>query len=150
MSTLSVKITNSAQLQAMFRRAPGVVTSELNRAVPKAAHLVERGAKRRVPVRTGRLRSSIKTFTRPLMATIRPLVKYADFVHDGTRAHTIRPKKARALAFKKGGKMIFARGVRHPGTKAQPFMANAVDAGRGAINSIFLTATKNITKKLSI
>jgi hypothetical protein len=60
---------------------------------------------------------------------------YAIYVHEGTRAHDIRPRNRKALAFpadggsatlsgrvRKGGKVRFAKRVRHPGTKANPFM----------------------------
>lgn len=36
----------------------------------------------------------------------------------GSRPHIIRPRRARALRFEIGGEVIFARYVRHPGTKS--------------------------------
>ena len=53
-------------------------------------------------------------------------VNYAIFVHFGTRPHEIKPKKARALAFVKGDKLIFAKRVRHPGYVGDPFLYNAL------------------------
>jgi hypothetical protein len=48
---------------------------------------------------------------------------YAIYVHEGTRPHVIVPRKAKALAWKgTGGKVRFAKRIRHPGTKANPFM----------------------------
>lgn len=89
-------------------------------------------AKRNCPVRTGELRESGKvdgvsgkgnyraegavSFTAP----------YAVFVHEGTRPHVIRPRRARALRFEMDGRVIFAAHVNHPGTAPNPFLANAV------------------------
>lgn len=47
-------------------------------------------------------------------------------VNDGTRPHIIRPKRAKALRFRVGGKVVFARIVHHPGTRARPFLDRAL------------------------
>lgn len=79
--------------------------------------------------------------------------RYAHFVHDGTAPHTIQAKHAKALAFnwkakggirvvvpkgggkgrtgirkgKKGAYLFVAKGfVRHPGTKARPWLHRAL------------------------
>ena len=54
------------------------------------------------------------------------LTPYAKFVHEGTRPHIIRPKNKRGLANKKTG-VFFGKKVNHPGTKANPYLQNAVD-----------------------
>ena len=51
---------------------------------------------------------------------------YAPMVNDGTRPHIIRPKRAQALRFRVGGRVVYARVVRHPGTKARPFLDRAL------------------------
>lgn len=43
--------------------------------------------------------------------------KIATFTDKGTRPHMIRPRRAKALAWSKGGKTIFAAWVWHPGYK---------------------------------
>lgn len=49
--------------------------------------------------------------------------EYSPDVEFGTAPHFIRPVNAKALAFKyKAGKMVFTKLVKHPGTKAQPFI----------------------------
>lgn len=72
---------------------------------------------------------------------------YAAFVEFGTRAHEIRPRRARVLrwpakgsarlsgAARAGGAVIFARRVHHPGTKAKPFM---LPGARRAIEALGL------------
>lgn len=54
------------------------------------------------------------------------LTPYAIFVHEGTRPHIIRPKNKKGLANKKTG-AFFGKEVHHPGTKANPYLQNAVD-----------------------
>lgn len=41
------------------------------------------------------------------------------YQNDGTEPHTILPRQKRLLRFQAGGGTVFARRVRHPGTKAQ-------------------------------
>ncbi len=91
------------------------------------------------PVDTGRLRSTIRGQARRTW-TLRPVfvvgtnVDYAEFVHDGTPPHDIRPRTKRALKFTIGGQVVFAKVVHHPGTRARPFLDRALreeTAGRG-------------------
>ncbi len=50
------------------------------------------------------------------------------FLEEGTKPHTITPKKAGGvLAFQAAGDMVFARSVKHPGTKPTHFMLDARD-----------------------
>lgn len=87
--------------------------------------------------------------------TVETRVKYAEYVHNGTRPHRIYPKGKGALAFdwpkvgmrvvvpkggrhratgfagvvksKKGVYFLIGKGyVNHPGTKARPFLMNAL------------------------
>jgi hypothetical protein len=61
------------------------------------------------------------------------------FVLDGTRPHIIRPRRERSarnpkrramLRFETGGRVVFARQVHHPGTRANNFLARALRLGR--------------------
>lgn len=121
--------------------------SELRRVGP----MVVNQAKILCPVDTGRLRASIKgqvqrTWTLRPQFVVGSNVDYAEMVHDGTRPHIIRPKRAHtlrrsrrgvvkpALRFVVGGEVVYARVVHHPGTRAKPFLDRAlreVTAGRG-------------------
>ncbi len=51
-------------------------------------------------------------------------------VLEGTRPHIIRPRRAKALRFEVGGEVVFARKVRHPGTRPNNFLARALRLGR--------------------
>lgn len=69
----------------------------------------------------------------------------AVFIEGGTRAHDIRPKRARALRFatgsgvrlsgrpRKGAGVVFAKRVHHPGTKADPFLEPAAKEALGDV-----------------
>jgi phage gpG-like protein len=88
-------------------------------------------AKVLAPVDTGRLRASIRIESRRTLSlrsvfTIGSDVEYAAFVNDGTRPHIIRPKNAQALRFKIGGRVVYAKVVHHPGTRARPFLDDAL------------------------
>ena len=102
-----------------------------------------------VPVDTGRLKTSIKVITDGNVFHI-SMVDYALHVEFGTKAHIIRPKNKKSLAFAKtGGKLVhhkdntvstkfefggksvltdavFAKVVHHPGTQPQPFIRNTL------------------------
>ena len=82
----------------------------------------------RAPVVTGKLRRSIfqEVTLNEAQALgrvfVSPDTPYAKFVEFGTKPHDIYPSKASALRFMVGGEEVFAKHVRHPGTKAQLYV----------------------------
>jgi hypothetical protein len=96
-----------------------------------AARQVVARAKVLAPVDTGRLRASIRVERRSTFGlrqrwTVGSDVEYAPMVNDGTRPHIIRPRRAKALKFTVGGRTVYAAVVRHPGTRARPFLDRAL------------------------
>ena len=88
-------------------------------------------AKVLAPVDTGRLRASLRVQRRSFFGlrqrwTVGSDVDYAPMVNDGTKPHIIRPKRAKALRFKVGGKTVYAMVVHPPGTRARPFLDRAL------------------------
>jgi hypothetical protein len=80
--------------------------------------------KRLAPVKTGNLRRTIHLdkVTRRSALTVAS-AGYSAFVELGTRPHIIEPRKrGGVLRWKDGTQVRFAKRVRHPGTKPQPFM----------------------------
>lgn len=71
-------------------------------------------------------------------------VPYGVFLHEGTKAHDIRPRNKLALRWANGQEFIFATRVRHPGIKADPFLYNAVEAESPKIVSRFEAALAKI------
>lgn len=113
---------------------------KLKEAVNKSALAIQRGAKKRVAVDTGRLRSSItiEPYNNGLTMDVGTKVKYAAAVEYGTglfgpekRAIEIRPKKKKAL---------FWPGAKHPvkkvvikGMRARPFLFPAFEAEKSRL-----------------
>ena len=104
-----------------------------------AGRVVRDIARSKVPVKTGKLRRSIRVtivrrggvFTARIIAGRR--VKkddpfYAWMVEGGTGQHEIRPKGKKSL-FLAG---LFAEEVKHPGAVAKPFLGPALEAGAEA------------------
>lgn len=98
---------------------------------------VETAAKRNasgsiVNVRTGNLRSSIHTAIEVrgnlLVVQVNCDAAYALAVHEGQKAHTVVPTRARVLSWQGAGGPVFAMSARHPGTKGRPFLREAIPA----------------------
>jgi hypothetical protein len=87
---------------------------------------VEGEAKLLCPVDTSNLKNSMTHQVESNAVKIGSPVDYAPHVELGTKPHVIEPKNAKALAFKIGGELIFAKKVNHPGTEPHPFLRPAV------------------------
>lgn len=123
----------SARLQLEEGQLQQVATREGARLVMNLQSRVVNSAKQRAPVDTGNMRNSIRQ--EPVQVSgsrvtgvVLSAADYSMYVHEGTRPHIIRPRVAKALAFTIGGRQVFAKSVRHPGTKARPFLRNAIEA----------------------
>lgn len=87
-------------------------------------------AKATVVVKTGKLKNSITKVSMPLKVIVGPAQPYGVFIEYGTGSrgefpgsmYEILPKNGSVLVFKAGGRTVYARSVKHPGIKAQPFM----------------------------
>ena len=77
-------------------------------------------------VATGHLRRGISTDIKGLEAIIHTSnIKYAPGVEYGTKAHIIRPKNKKFLYWK--GAKHPVKSVRHPGSRAKPFLIPAFE-----------------------
>lgn len=107
------------------------------------------------PRKTGNLGRSIRIgAVSPTRAETVATAHYAAYVERGTRPHIIKPKNKKVLAWaangsarlsgavRTGGSVRFAKRVKHPGTKAQPFMVpGAKQAVEGAgLKTVVITA----------
>ena len=152
-AAFSIEIKGLAELIAKCNRSPSIVAGPLTQAFTKSALDLENKAKSLTPRVTGNLQRSIThrigggmppTFAEVGLLGGGPVSKtgarYGVYVHEGTRPHTIVARRAKALHF--NGR--FARRVRHPGTAANPFLRNALQAMSGAIQANFAAAAKAI------
>lgn len=86
-----------------------------------------------VPVRTGELQRSARyrTYERGDTAFVEVtyLADHAIFVAEGTRPHVIVPRRpGGVLRFPgRGGQIVFARRVNHPGTDPNPWWDDALE-----------------------
>lgn len=127
---MSVKVTGKQ----------GLATASLPKAIAawesEVAPALLAEIKRRAPVSSaengGRLRDSINISRSGsgagVVARITSTAPYAKYVENGTGPHRIEARQALALHWTDRGQSMFARGVNHPGTKANPFVREAVTA----------------------
>ena len=101
------------------------------------AHRLAEETRTRAPVRTGRLRDSIRVVRVGQARFVGPTVPYAPYVEFGVRLHMIRPCRARTLRFEVGGRTVFATYVRHPGFSGRFFVRRSVEAVVREIPGLF-------------
>ena len=108
------------------------VNEVLQRRMRSIIRQVAADARTNAPVDTGRMAQAIKEDPIESPTPFRVIggvtshAPYSIYVHQGTAPHVIRPRNASALRFKAGGETVFASSVNHPGTRARPFLTNAV------------------------
>lgn len=118
---ITVKVDQGAAREVATAYALVLVTDVTRQVFNRATVLT--------PVRTGNLRAHNKQRVAArspgAVGEVYNDADYAPPVHDGSGAYTIRPQRAKALRFVVGGRVVFARSVRHPGTRARPWLARA-------------------------
>lgn len=104
---------------------------EVRKAIQKSCLSIKRQARENITsngtVKTGHLRRSIAfrtTMTEGIVHVSK--AKYAKAIEKGTKAHTIRAKNKKALYWKGASHPV--KQVRHPGSKAKPFLVPAFEA----------------------
>jgi HK97 gp10 family phage protein len=116
------------------------LTEELRRElVERLAEVAYIEAFYGAPWKTGKLaRSIVKEVDEYGEAKISVLAPYARYVINGTSPHEICPVNASVLAFKAAsGELVFTKLVRHPGTKPNQFLDEAVEKARGKVGEVF-------------
>jgi hypothetical protein len=106
------------------------------RALTRIVLVVHGGTQQDAPVRSGHLRRTLthRVEANASRGVIGTNARYARTVHEGSKPRVILPKSPTGvLVFTIGGKKIFARHVRHPGTKANPFMTRGLEKSRDRI-----------------
>ena len=106
------------------------IRSDIQKVLKNSGFNIEAKAKRNLSsngsVRTGHLRHGIATDVGNLEVTVHTSnIKYARMVEEGTRPHIIRAKNKRALYWK--GAKHPVKSVRHPGSKAKPYLIPAFE-----------------------
>ncbi len=152
---LNVKLKGFAELEKALNELPEKIERNIVRsALRQAAKVIEAEAKRQVPVRSGKLRDSIRVSVKlkngKPVATVtaggnkRGQPFYAHFVEFGAAAHVIKAKRGKALAI--GGGTV--ERVDHPGVRKKPFMRPALDgAARAAVQAFGEQVRRRLTKE---
>lgn len=149
-----MRVTGVPQLEARFR---ALSSGTANRALMgQLGLLAVKEAQALAPRRTGNLTRSIRLGpVTPTSAVVQAgglaSVGYAADVEYGTRPHVIVPRRRKALRFaataagarltgtpRIGADVVFAKRVRHPGTKARSFLR------QGAENALRRTGLADI------
>ena len=138
MPELEVNVAGLKELdEAMKQLSDKLQRNVLRAALRAGSKEIADEAKRLVPVKTGRLRDTIRVTSRVIKGV--PTAKvvaggaskgkrkgafYAPMIEFGTNAHIIRSKTGGTLSF--NGVKVFE--VQHPGAQKKPFMRPASDA----------------------
>ena len=136
---ISISITPDSLTKAFANldAYSGLVKGRIKQEIVRTAYAIDSKAKSLVRVDKGRLKQSIHPeFTigslnvaiPPNGAVVGTNVIYASDIEFGTKAHTITPKNKSVLRWYKNGAFYFSKSVRHPGTKAYPFMNPAAES----------------------
>lgn len=114
------------------------------KTIEEAGFKIEKEAKEAAPVKSGYYRNNINFDGKT------KVIANADYSADleyGTKAHTIKPKNAKVLHFQKDGQEVFAKVVKHPGTKPLAIMRKAALKVQKQIGGIFINNFKRELKK---
>lgn len=145
---LNIRIENSELVKffAQLNKYSKKVQQEVDKEVARATYSIQHRAKtqeapvaKKNPMATispgGGLRRSIyvKIYRGKASGMVGVNVNYALPVHEGSKAHEIRPRNKKVLAAYLGRNkwQVFGKRVWHPGTKANPFLARAANKERG-------------------
>jgi hypothetical protein len=140
------------ELQAALLAAAEEIRAEAARRAPIAPYPTRQNGRDIAP---GGLRASLKaaagrkykTFLQAFTFTLAKLAPHAHMVHNGTKPHWIRGKKflriaGRAFAWlSRVGDQVRTK-VFHPGSRPNPFLADAVKAKRRSIKKLLETRVK--------
>lgn len=137
METLRIRVKLGQVEQAIrgLRAADAAGEAARGDLVATGAAMLLQQLKAEAPMRTGRLRRSMAVRSSGSGAGLWGLA-YGQMLAGGTRPHEIRPKRGRYLVFERGGRLVFARQVSHPGTRANPFPQRAVRDATPALRAL--------------
>lgn len=115
----------AAQLQRTVRNAGA-------QAMVAGVETMARATERAAPVDTGELKRSrrispVRPTATGFSVDIVFTAPQANWTNDGTRPHTIRPRRRKALRFVVGGRTVFARVVHHPGNRGTHWFDRVVN-----------------------
>lgn len=81
--------------------------------------------KPQVPERTGKGRRSVRRKNASMKRATVSALWYVGVLDKGAKAHTIEPRKAKALRFQSSGRTVFSKKVHKPATRGRGFAIRA-------------------------
>jgi len=137
---MEIKVVNLEETQRLLESLPDKGNKAIRVAIKQGlADIKEHASKNhRFTTRGGMLVKSIFHEFNPQKLQGRvfldsAVAPYALYVHEGTKPHEIRVKNWRALRWENNGDVIFAKRVKHPGTRPDRFLYEAADEVRPRI-----------------
>jgi hypothetical protein len=144
-----ISIPNLQALQSALADYPAISRPIIQSAVVAAqAILAKFTTAETVPVRTGYLVQNWGFEIGDLQARWYPKASYAPYVELGTAPHTITAVNRRVLANTQTGQ-VFGPVVKHPGTRANPFLERIIQASQPDITELFAQALTKITGQIN-
>jgi phage gpG-like protein len=153
LTDIRIDIEISPDLQNLINRNQEIAPEAIKLGLRKITRQGSKNTKQKIQtlglVRSGTLRKSITGRTNKSKSFIGTKLWYAPFIHDGTKPHVIRARRAKSLFFPGARKPIKA--VQHPGIKGYKFLEKTVDEmqNSGEINSLFAQGVQEAIEELS-
>lgn len=148
MPIVEITIPNLPFLKRALRDYTKISEPIMQRAVQASGDTLAKYTVRpTVPFKTGRLLQSFTAQYARLQARWQPNVRYAIFVHEGTKPHIILPVNKKALYWKGAAHPV--RKVNHPGGRANPFMKNIAEKAQPDIAKQFQQAGNMIATEIA-
>lgn len=138
---MSLEFRGLEEAEAELRKMAATMDSKVDGFAREAARFFEHEVRARVPVRTGRLRDSIRLRKEGVgYYVVETTAPYAGYVEYGSTPHIIEPTSASVLRFSLEGREIYARRVRHPGSSPRPYWRPALAETCKAASKMLLEA----------
>lgn len=153
MAKINVKIQGLDGFIEGLKKAPEFTINEMNKAVTHSISILQNQTIKEAPVNKeasgGNLRQSVhSSMETKIRGAVSVDAKYGLFVEMGTKPHEIRPVNKKGLANVRQGK-FFGKLVRHPGTRANPFLERAIDRVTPNVLNFFKVAINNVLNTIA-
>jgi len=137
------RLVNTLQDKSLLARA---ASNSLANSTESLASYATKNARFKNP--TGATVNATQAVTKGLRSSIfvdKKDIPYIEPLYEGSKPHIIRPKDTGALSFVIGSTRIFAKEVRHPGYKGNPFIQRAWDKNKEVFKKQY---TEDLTEQI--
>lgn len=140
---LKINTQSFEDLAREFRRKASVIDEAKKQFFKAESESVQRDLQETLPNKTWKLRGSLKVKVSKNTAEVYTNSKYAKFLESWTKAHMIRPKKAKALSWD----WKLSKGHMVKGIKAWNYFERIYEAHLKSIKKRWQKLLQYITKK---